>query len=81
MVEGGHVVLDAGQAAVHLAAGGMGALIGRLGHAAMVQELIHVVAEAEARHGGGGVWGQRRISIARIKRKREKRRWRSTTIV
>lgn len=57
MVKGGHVVLNAGKAAVHLATGGMGTLVGRLGHAAVVQELVHVIAKSQPRHGGGGVWG------------------------
>ncbi|MPC10495.1 hypothetical protein E2C01_003133 [Portunus trituberculatus] len=53
MIKSGHVVLNAGKAAVHLATGGVRTLIGWLGHTAMVQKLVHVVAESQPRHGGG----------------------------
>lgn len=40
------MVLDAGETAVHLATGGVRTLVGWLGHAAVVQELVHVVAKS-----------------------------------
>lgn len=56
VVKSSHVVLDAGQTAVHLTTGGVRTLVGWLGHTAVVQKLVHVVAKSQPRHGGGGVW-------------------------